>query len=522
MPPKLTLARIIDLICQKHFLDQLRDDPNFCFTPVVIGAENPQCKTPEVQKLVAEFTLILSVVVGLLSAITAPKLGELSDRYGRKGLIIFSSTGGIANEIITILAARFPASVPYQILIVGSIFDGLGGSFTAGSVLSHSYASDCTPPSKRGVAMGYLHACLFSGFALGPLLAGYFVELTGTLVSVFYVTLACHIIFILFIFFITPESLSMKRQLLAREKHDEEQMMLQHSGWYSRLMGGKTNPLAPLRILVPPGREKAPIRRNLVTLAICDFVILGSAMASSSIVLLYSELVFGWTNLETNQFVSFLASIRVFVLMAIFPLITWCFRTRPMQKARAKVLAAEQQSLGGSGSAWNQDESPEHHAAALQPETNSGADSLDIWLLRVSVLSDMLGALGYVLVRTPALFVLSGAVTAFGGIATATIQASATKHVPPQMVGQLLGAIGLLHAIGRIFTPVLFNGLYAATVKTFPQAFFVLLLGCFAFAFVSSWFVRPNSEYFPYSIDLLEVKTHLRECSFHAGIHPRR
>lgn len=492
--------RIVDLVCNKYFSDKALENPEYTFNPVLLGGENPQCKIPEVQRLVAKFTLILNVVVGILSALTAPKLGALSDRYGRKKLIIVCSTGGIANEIIVILAARFPAAVPYQWLILGALFDGLTGSFTAGTVLSHSYTSDCTPPSKRGVAIGYLHSCIFTGLALGPLLAGYFVKWTGTLVSIFYVTLGCHIFFIFFILLITPESLSRKKQLLAREKHREEQARLNHAGIVQRALGGSANPLAPLRILVPRGRENSILRRNLIALALCDFVILGGAMASGTIVLLYSELMFGWGNLETSMFVSLVSSVRVFVLLAIFPLVSWYFRVRPMRKAREKALAAQEQRALGEHSQNERDrllsdEPPDElTAAALKPETNSGADMLDIWLLRTAIVSDMMGVLGYLLVRTPALFCVSGIVTAFGGIGSATIQASVTKHVPPHQVGQLLGAMGLLHAIARVVTPILFNGLYAATVKTFPQAFFALLLSLFGAAFLASLLLRPGGK----------------------------
>lgn len=463
----------------------------------MVGGENPQCKTPDVQKLVAKFTLVLSIAVGILSVVTAPKLGALSDRYGRKRLIVISSLGGIINEIITILVAVFPATVPYQVLVIGSVFDGLGGSFTAGTILSHSYVSDCTPPSKRGVAIGYLHACIFIGLTLGPLLTGYFADLTNNLVSIFYVTLGCHFFFILFITFVTPESLSIPKQMAAREKHEEEKTSLRESGRLAMILGGSMNPFAPLKILFPRGHENAPLRRNFISLALCDFVILGGAMAAGTIVLLYSELMFGWTTLQASQFASLNSAVRVFVLMVIFPLVSWYFRRRPMERARKRALAAkrEQELYGDRNGEANivSDELPKYHLAALRPETNSGADMLDIWLIRISILSDLLGSLGYIFVRTPELFYVAGAVTAFGGIGSATIQASVTKHVPPQSVGKLLGALGLLHAVARIVAPLLFNGLYAATVKTFPQAFFVLLSGLFGLAMLSSMVIQPNS-----------------------------
>src|SRR5205814_3640784 len=85
--------------------------------------------------------------------------------------------------------------------------------------------------------------------------------------------------------------------------------------------------------------------------------------------------------------------------------------------------------------------------------------------------------------------------TAFGSWGSATMQAAITKHVPAHRVGELLGAIGLLHALGRVLAPILFNGLYALTVKTFPQAIFVLLASLMATVMIASVIIRPHGEW---------------------------
>ncbi|TPX10504.1 uncharacterized protein E0L32_008554 [Thyridium curvatum] len=477
--PKLNL--IVDLVCKRYFADRTLHDPSFIAAPVVPGAENPQCKTPEVQRHVATFMLVLSVITGVLSSFSAPKLGSLSDRYGRKYLLALTSCGGVLGEVVIILAGKYPDVFHYRWIILGAIFDGLSGSFTAGSLLGHSYVSDCTPPSKRGVAIGYLHACLFTGLAFGPLMAGYFVRWTGSLLSIFYITLGCHLFFILFIALILPESLSRKRQRLARDKHSQEQESLNEGlirlggapgdeqFWLYTLWAAarKSNPFAPLKILVPSGPGASRVRRNLLLYAAIDTILLGAAMSSGQVTLLYSEFMFDWGNFETSRFISLVSMVRVFVLMAIFPVVNYYFRVRPARRLRLET--------------------------GVRPgERNAGADKLDVWLLRFAIFSDIIGVAGYIFVRTPALFVLCGVITAFGGLGSATIQASLSKHVPSQMLGQLLGAIGLLHALSRVFAPILFNGLYAATVGHFSQAIFVLLTVLFCFLLLFSFFIRPH------------------------------
>ncbi|KAK8119406.1 uncharacterized protein PG998_004032 [Apiospora kogelbergensis] len=439
--PRINL--IVDLVCRDYMADKSLLDPSFIVTPIVLGGDNPQCQTPAVQRNVATFTLMTSVLTGALSALTAPKLGSLSDRYGRNRLLAIASIGGVLNEIVTILCAKYPESLDYHWILFGAFLDGITGSFTAGGIIGTAYTSDCSSPSKRGVYIGYLQACLFTGVALGPLIAGYLVKWTGTLLSIFYVALASHIIFMLFIWLVMPESLSKKRQMLARQKHRQEEDALAerlHSRVRSRLLLDwlpaifMANPLAPLKMLVPGGAGHGRLRRNMIILAFMDTIIF---------------------------------FVRVVALLGVFPLVNYIFRVRPLQRRRR--------------------ESGLHIL-----ETNSGMDELDVWLLRIALVSDVTGIIGYCLVRTPQLFIMSGVLTSFGGLGGAVIQSSITKHVPAERVGSLLGALGLLHALGRVFAPMMFNGIYAATVETFPQAFFVLLAALFGLALIGSLFIRPH------------------------------
>ncbi|KAF4857323.1 putative membrane protein [Colletotrichum siamense] len=465
--PKLNL--IVDLVCQRHFADQTVLDPAFVYTPVVLGADNPQCFIPEVKKRVSMFTLAINLTTGILSAITAPRMGHLSDRYGRRKLLAIASVGGVVAEATVILCANFPWTFHYNWLLVGAVADGITGSFTAGSVLINSYTSDCTPPSKRGVRIGYLHACLFTGLAFGPLLAGYFVTWTGSLLSVFYVTMGCHIVFIIFVGFVVPESLSIKRQLRAREKHDREQeaKAVDNSTWASIKAA---NPLAPLKVLYPRGPgTSSRLRINLLALSFTDMILLGAAMSAGTVLLLYSESpeTWGWGTLESSRFISAISMVRVLALLIVLPTINYVFRVRP---------AAYRRRVSGVSIV----------------ESNNGADTVDTWILRFALLSDVTGSLGYLFARTEAVFVMSGMVTALGGLGSATIQAAITKHVPADQVGQLLGAIGVLHSLARVLGPIAFNTLYYSTVGTFDQAIFVLLSALFGLALVAAFMVKPN------------------------------
>lgn len=477
--PKLSL--ILSLVCRRYLAEKSANDPSFIFAPVIAGGDNPQCQQdPDIQKLATKFTLYLTIVAGILSAIMTPKLGSLSDRYGRIRFLVITSAGGFLTEIITILAAKYPDVMDYRWLLAGAVFEGLCGSFTAGMALTHAYASDCTSPSKRAVAFGYFHACLFGGIALGPFIAGLAFRATGSLLVMFYAAIIVHTFFILFISLVVPESLTQERQIQTRETHEAEVEIANRDGHSLLKAMRKGNLLAPIKVLFAPLKilwptgpgSTAHLRINLVLLSMVDTIIFGTAMGAMTVVVFYSGFVFDWKSDETSFFVSIANTTRVSALIILLPILNYLFRTRPRNKQRRE-----------SGFAI--------------PEPNSGCDSLELYIVRLAIVFELLGYGGYATAKTGSMFIAAGVLAAFGGIGSPTLQSALTKHVPHDKVGQLLGATGLLHALARIICPTIFGLIYAGTVDTLPSAVFVVLAAWFGIALLVSWFIRPNGMYYP-------------------------
>lgn len=409
------------------------------------------------QSLVARFNLYANLLSGVFSAIISPHLGALSDRIGRKKVIACASLGAFAAEIITIIVGTHPGKVSVYWILLGAFFDGLCGSFTTAMALAFAYASDCSPPERRNVAFGYFHGTLFAGIALGPILAGWLIELTGTVITVFYVSLACHAFFILFVSFVVPESLSKERQLLAREKRRLAQLQSPHKDFLARLRN--YNLFEPLWVLRPTGEgSSSKLRRNLFVLAAIDTMMFGVAMGTMQIIIIYAEYRFGWTAVDSSMFLSAVNVCRVLGLIVILPLLTRIFRG-PAQ---------------------------EHSAG------HKGSDMLDINIIRGTIVFDLLGYIGYAFSPSGAIMVLSGMVAALGGIGSPTLQSSLTKHIPADLTGQVLGASGLLHALARVVAPTIFNLIYSETVGIYAGIVFVCLASIFVIVFILSWFLKPN------------------------------
>jgi len=111
-----------------------------------------------------------SIVVGLLlstNALTqmigAPILGRLSDRYGRKPLLITSISGTVVSFLILGWANSL------AMLFISRILDGfLGGNVS----LAQAYITDSTTPENRAKGLGLIGAGFGLGFIFGPALGG--------------------------------------------------------------------------------------------------------------------------------------------------------------------------------------------------------------------------------------------------------------------------------------------------------------------------------------------------------------
>ena len=118
------------------------------------------------------------LVIGLLFAvfslgqlIAAPLLGDLSDRYGRRPVLIFSLRGTVVSFVMLALAQSI------AMLFLARIVDGLSGGNIS---TARAYVADITEPKDRARAYGILGAAFGLGFIFGPALSGLLAKVSYT------------------------------------------------------------------------------------------------------------------------------------------------------------------------------------------------------------------------------------------------------------------------------------------------------------------------------------------------------
>ena len=106
---------------------------------------------------------VVTVSYALAQFVAAPLLGALSDRFGRRPVLLLGFFGLAINFFTTALATSIVMLVASRII---------GGVMQANAAVANAYVADITPPEQRARRFGLLGAMFGLGFILGPVLGG--------------------------------------------------------------------------------------------------------------------------------------------------------------------------------------------------------------------------------------------------------------------------------------------------------------------------------------------------------------
>jgi DHA1 family tetracycline resistance protein-like MFS transporter len=183
----------------------------FIFVVVFIDVLGIGVALPVLPLLVGEFTAsrelqsywygALVVVYGVMQFFCAPLLGALSDRFGRRPLLLWSLLGLGAHFLLLALAPSLAWMFFARVL---------GGTAGASFTVANAYASDVSSAERRAAAFGLVGAAFGLGFIFGPMIGG----LLGAtdLRLPFYAAAGLSLINAIYGYLVVPESLPAERR----------------------------------------------------------------------------------------------------------------------------------------------------------------------------------------------------------------------------------------------------------------------------------------------------------------------
>jgi DHA1 family tetracycline resistance protein-like MFS transporter len=213
------------------------------------------------KELQAQWYGILASVFGLLQFLCMPLLGVLSDKVGRRPVMLYSMAGMCLNFLTTALAPNLP------MLFIGRV---IGGMSAASMSVASAYASDISTPENRAKSFGMIGAAFGFGFICGPAMGGLLGHF-GTRVP-FYLAAVLSACNFLYGYFVVPESLPLDRRAP-----------------FSLV---RANPFGSLFALA----KRRDVRGLIVALSLATF----AQMLMQTTWVLYTHFRFGWGTVENG------------------------------------------------------------------------------------------------------------------------------------------------------------------------------------------------------------------------------
>ncbi|KAF9905612.1 hypothetical protein EC991_001512 [Linnemannia zychae] len=302
-----------------------------------------ECKVHEIQAFTAKILALLDVITGVASAFSIGYYTSLSDKYGRKIIIIL----GFFNSLLVlgsfVLMSVYWDQIGLPLMVLSALANGLLGGATLGITMALAYTADCTDPAKRSLAFSWIHAGLYFGLAIGPYMGGVISTATGTILTIVFIDIVATSLALLLAVFILPESLpSMQPEHLRRLYATSEGAKDNSSAaepTRQRAVAWHSHTLQALAFFKPNGRNT-----NLVLLAAISFLQMLAYKGTISVIILYTNQMFNWKYYEDGVMFSLSSTARLVTMLILLPLLVHFYQKSVLKKQRRLAAQAASSS----------------------------------------------------------------------------------------------------------------------------------------------------------------------------------
>jgi multidrug resistance protein len=182
----------------------------FIFTVILLDLAGLSLLIPVTPYIVKQYSnqalavTLMTVFYAAAQFIAAPVLGQLSDRFGRRPILLISLLGSALGYLL------FGIGGALWVLMLSRLVDG----FTGGNIsTAMATIADVTPPEERARSFGLLVAAFGLGFILGPAAGGALSQISVTAPA--FAASALSLLGAMVGFWVLPESLPSEKRLTA-------------------------------------------------------------------------------------------------------------------------------------------------------------------------------------------------------------------------------------------------------------------------------------------------------------------
>ena len=183
----------------------------------------------------AKWSARFAVVFALMQFFFSPLLGVLSDRFGRRPIILLSNLGLGLDYIVMAMAPTL------SWLFLGRIISGIT---TSSIPTAMAYIADVTPKEKRAGAFGLIGVAFGVGFTFGPAIGGLAGDVNPRLA--FWIAAALSLANWLWGYFFVPESLAKNQRKEFKLRPREPGRLAQAIAFSSRTLAADHDPISGL------------------------------------------------------------------------------------------------------------------------------------------------------------------------------------------------------------------------------------------------------------------------------------
>ncbi|KAJ3272471.1 hypothetical protein HDV01_005541 [Terramyces sp. JEL0728] len=377
---------------------------------------------PNAQVIAGRWTMAMGICGGIPALITVPMYGILSDKFGRKPLIILSMSTAIISLGGIVAISYF--GVGLWLILATAIVTGLMGSFTVLINNTLAYFADTTEASERSNTFVVGESVFFAGFAFGPLIGGILARnLPNGPSDVFVISWILTTIITILTAIFLPESKDMATN---RAQTDDSSSL-------------KKNVQKIVRVF----SNAMSTSFCFILLAICCLTIVQEGQSKF---FNYVSYTFGWDAQDEGQYVLAASFCRMLSMLLVYPLLTRLF---------ANFIK--------------------------EPR---GMAFFELTIIRTSLMLFALATLVIAFADKGWILYSVIPIQGFAIIAIPTLRSLLSNAIPAESQAQLFSGISTIEKVLNLIFSVVYQSIWAATVENNANTFLLMDVGVLLVAFL--------------------------------------